>query len=160
MLLYDVGYLAHTQSIEIPSHRRAMRSEIYGRCVVAANWDGTSSSRFIFFRLGFYSALRVSRRHETTPSLPPLMPTSFSLDFAQVLQATTASPARGRPRVALAGMWTGMMRDTMAGAGAERRSLSRTASDAETTGADRRGGRVSGGGRRRARIISWIVVHG
>ena len=86
-----------------------MRSVIYGQYVVAASWDGTW---FIMVFL-FVSDLSVSRSHETTPSLPPPTPPSFPLDFAQVLQATTASPARDRRRVALAG--TGVVRDTMVG---------------------------------------------
>ena len=51
----------------------------------------------------------IRRSHETTPSLPPPTPPAFPLDFAQVLQATTASPARGRRRVAPG---TGVVRDT------------------------------------------------
>lgn len=35
-----------------------------------------------------------SRSHSTTPLLLPPTPPSFTLDFAQVLQATAASPAR------------------------------------------------------------------
>ena len=93
-----------------------MRSEIYGRCVVVASWDGTSVCRLVVF----YLTTRDSRSHETTPSLPPPTPASFPLDFAQVLQATTASPARGRRRVALAGTGTGMARDAVAGAGPDR----------------------------------------
>ena len=71
---------------------------------------GLSSHSFLFV-----SDLSVtgSRSHETTPSLPPPTPPSFPPDFAQVLQATTASPARGRWRIALAG--TGVVRDTVVG---------------------------------------------
>ena len=72
-------------------------------------------------RLSSYLTDHVRRSHETTPSLPPPTPPSFLLDFAQVLQATTASPAKGRRRVALG---SGVTRDTMAGAGADHRSTS------------------------------------
>ncbi|KAN0085621.1 UV radiation resistance protein and autophagy-related subunit 14 domain containing protein [Tylopilus felleus] len=93
MLLYNVCYLAHTQSVEIPL---SQAGDALGNL-----WAVCCSGE-----LG-------RRSHETTPSLPPPTPPSFPLDFAQVLQATTASPARDRRRVALAG--TGVVRDTMVG---------------------------------------------
>ena len=34
------------------------------------------------------------RSHQTTPLLPPPTPPTFHLDFAQLLQATTANPTR------------------------------------------------------------------
>lgn len=41
------------------------------------------------------------KSHETTPTLSPPTPPAFALDFAQLLQATTANPSRrskiGRP---------------------------------------------------------------
>ncbi|KAI9458050.1 UV radiation resistance protein and autophagy-related subunit 14-domain-containing protein [Boletus coccyginus] len=97
MLLYNVCYLAHTQSVEIPL---SQAGDALGNL-----WAVCCSGE-----LG-------RRSHETTPSLPPPTPPSFPLDFAQVLQATTASPARGRRRVALAGTGTGEVRDTIASAG-------------------------------------------
>ena len=43
--------------------------------------------------------LRCSRSHQTYPLLLPPTPPSFPLDFAQLLQATAATPA-SRPRPA------------------------------------------------------------
>ncbi|EGN92558.1 hypothetical protein SERLA73DRAFT_190904 [Serpula lacrymans var. lacrymans S7.3] len=77
MLLYNVCYLAHTQSVEIPlSQAGDVLSNLWAVCCSPD--------------LG-------RRSHETTPLLAPPTPTSFQLDFAQLLQATTASPA-SRPR--------------------------------------------------------------
>ncbi|KAF9226032.1 hypothetical protein BS17DRAFT_800882 [Gyrodon lividus] len=79
MLLYNVCYLAHTQSVEIPLSQAgdALRN-LWAVCCSG--------------ELG-------RRSHETTPLLPPPTPPAFPLDFAQLLQATTASPAgRGRRR--------------------------------------------------------------
>lgn len=42
------------------------------------------------------------KSHETTPNLPSPTPPSFPLDFAQLLQATTANPSR-RSRIGRAG---------------------------------------------------------
>ncbi|KAH0834642.1 UV radiation resistance protein and autophagy-related subunit 14-domain-containing protein [Lanmaoa asiatica] len=92
MLLYNVCYLAHTQGVEIPL---SQAGDALGNL-----WAVCCSGE-----LG-------RRSHETAPSLPPPTPASFPLDFAQVLQATTASPARGRRRVALVGAGTGVVRDT------------------------------------------------
>ncbi|KAG9311940.1 hypothetical protein JVU11DRAFT_8201 [Chiua virens] len=88
MLLYNVCYLAHTQSVEIPLSQ-------------AGDGLGNLWAVCCSGELG-------RRSHETTPSLHPPTPATFPLDFAQVLQATTASPIRGRRRVA------GMVRDAMA----------------------------------------------
>ncbi|KAF8429422.1 UV radiation resistance protein and autophagy-related subunit 14-domain-containing protein [Boletus edulis BED1] len=74
MLLYNVCYLAHTQSVEIPLSQAG--DALGNLWVVCCSGE-----------LG-------RRSHETTPGLPPPTPPSFPLDFAQVLQATTASPAR------------------------------------------------------------------
>ncbi|KAG8216278.1 UV radiation resistance protein and autophagy-related subunit 14-domain-containing protein [Butyriboletus roseoflavus] len=93
MLLYNVCYLAHTQSVEIPL---SQAGDALGNL-----WAVCCSGE-----LG-------RRSHETTPSLPPPTPSTFPLDFAQVLQATTASPARGRRRVAMVGAGTGMVQDTL-----------------------------------------------
>ncbi|KAF8555631.1 hypothetical protein OG21DRAFT_1507527 [Imleria badia] len=95
MLLYNVCYLAHTQSVEIPLSQAG--DALGNLWVVCCSGE-----------LG-------RRSHETTPTLAPPTPPSFPLDFAQVLQATTASPARGRRRVALVG--TGVVRDTIPGTG-------------------------------------------
>ncbi|KAF8122915.1 UV radiation resistance protein and autophagy-related subunit 14-domain-containing protein [Boletus edulis] len=86
MLLYNVCYLAHTQSVEIPLSQAG--DALGNLWVVCCSGE-----------LG-------RRSHETTPGLPPPTPPSFPLDFAQVLQATTASPARSRRRMALVGTGT------------------------------------------------------
>ncbi|KAG2348244.1 hypothetical protein BDR05DRAFT_875011 [Suillus weaverae] len=74
MLLYDVCYLAHTQGVEIPL---SQTGDALGNL-----WAVCCSGE-----LG-------RRSHSTTPLLLPPTPPSFTLDFAQVLQATAASPAR------------------------------------------------------------------
>ncbi|KAI0646695.1 UV radiation resistance protein and autophagy-related subunit 14-domain-containing protein [Trametes meyenii] len=80
MLLYDVCYLAHTQSVEIPL---AQAGDALGNL-----WAVCCASE-----LG-------RRAHATrTPSpLPPPTPPAFALDFSQLLQATAATPARVRAR--------------------------------------------------------------
>ncbi|KAG1819449.1 UV radiation resistance protein and autophagy-related subunit 14-domain-containing protein [Suillus variegatus] len=64
MLLYNVCYLAHSQGVEIP----------------------LSQACDAFGELG-------RRSHSTNPLLLPPTPPSFTLDFAQALQATAASPS-------------------------------------------------------------------
>ncbi|KAF9235037.1 UV radiation resistance protein and autophagy-related subunit 14-domain-containing protein [Melanogaster broomeanus] len=79
MLLYNVCYLAHTQGVEIPL---SQAGDTLGNL-----WAVCCSGE-----LG-------RRSHETTPLILPPMPTTFPLDFTQLLQATTASPTdRGRRR--------------------------------------------------------------
>lgn len=78
MLLYNVCYLAHTQGVEIPlSQAGDALSNLWAVCCSG--------------ELG-------RRSHATTPLLSPPTPSSFPLDFAQLLQATTAVPTRGRRR--------------------------------------------------------------
>ncbi|EIW74503.1 hypothetical protein CONPUDRAFT_133179 [Coniophora puteana RWD-64-598 SS2] len=88
MLLYNVCYLAHTQSVEIPlSQAGDALSNLWGICCSP--------------ELG-------RRSHQTVPPLPPPTSSSFSLDFAQLLQATAAKPAaRARIRPAT---WSPMVR--------------------------------------------------
>jgi hypothetical protein len=108
MLLYNVCYLAHTQSVEIPlSQAGDALGNLWAVCC-----SGELGRYVIHVRVSSRLTARVRRSHETTPSLPPPTSPSFPLDFAQVLQATTASPAKGRRRVAT--------RDAMAGAGPDR----------------------------------------
>ncbi|ETW75661.1 hypothetical protein HETIRDRAFT_37878 [Heterobasidion irregulare TC 32-1] len=78
MLLFDVCYLAHTQNVEISlSQAGEVLSNLWAVC---CSTD-----------LGRYS-------HQTHPHLPPPTPPTFSLDFAQLLQATAATPSsRARP---------------------------------------------------------------
>lgn len=77
MLLYNVCYLAYTQSVDIPlSQAGDILSNLYAIC-------GSGE-------LG-------RRSHAATPILPPPTPPTFPLDFSQLLQATTASPTRLRP---------------------------------------------------------------
>ncbi|KDR76709.1 hypothetical protein GALMADRAFT_225653 [Galerina marginata CBS 339.88] len=79
MLLYDVSYLANTQSVDVPLSQAGD--------VLSNLWMVCCSSE-----LG-------RKSHETYPTLPPPTPPSFPLDFAQLLQATTANPtSRPRPR--------------------------------------------------------------
>ncbi|KAI9462749.1 UV radiation resistance protein/autophagy-related protein 14 [Russula earlei] len=79
MLLYNVCYLAYTQAVEIPlSQAGDVLSNLWSVCCSA--------------ELG-------RRSHQTHPLLPPPTPPSFPLDFAQLLQATAATPA-SRPRPA------------------------------------------------------------
>lgn len=78
MLLYNVCYLAHTQGVEIPlSQAGDALSNLWAVCCSG--------------ELG-------RRSHATLPLLHPPTPPSFPLDFAQLLQATTAVPTRGRRR--------------------------------------------------------------
>ncbi|KAH7912772.1 UV radiation resistance protein and autophagy-related subunit 14-domain-containing protein [Hygrophoropsis aurantiaca] len=73
MLLYNVCYLAHTQSVDVPlSQAGDALSNLWAVCCSP--------------ELG-------RRSHRTTPLLPPPTPATFSLDFAQLLQATTANPS-------------------------------------------------------------------
>ncbi|PCH44637.1 hypothetical protein WOLCODRAFT_154674 [Wolfiporia cocos MD-104 SS10] len=78
MLLYDVCYLAHTQGVDVPL---AQAGEVLGNL-----WAVCCSSE-----LG-------RRSHATQPLLPAPTPSTFALDFAQLLQATAATPARPRAR--------------------------------------------------------------
>lgn len=121
MLLYNVCYLAHTQSVEIPLSQAGDAlgnlwavccSGELGRCVNLA-----------YLSLSFHF-VSISRSHETTPHLPPPTPSTFPLDFAQVLQATTTSPTRARRRVAV--VKAGVVRDNDAeGSTSGIRSLTR-----------------------------------
>ncbi|KDQ53721.1 hypothetical protein JAAARDRAFT_39033 [Jaapia argillacea MUCL 33604] len=73
MLLYNVCYIAHTQSVDVPlSQAGDVLSNLWAVCCSPD--------------LG-------RRSHETHPLLAPPTPSSFPLDFAQLLQATTATPA-------------------------------------------------------------------
>jgi len=78
MLLYDVCYLAHTQSVDVPlSQAGDVLSNLWAVCCSAD--------------LGRCS-------HQTHPLLLPPTQPSFPLDFAQLLQAMAATPAsRARP---------------------------------------------------------------
>jgi len=78
MLLYDVSYLAYTQNVEVPLSQAGD--------VLSNLWMVCCSSE-----LG-------RKSQETHPILPPPTPQSFPLDFAHLLQATTANPA-SRPRI-------------------------------------------------------------
>ncbi|KIM85568.1 hypothetical protein PILCRDRAFT_816764 [Piloderma croceum F 1598] len=72
MLLYNVTYLGYTQSVEIPlSQAGEVLSNLWAVCCSPD--------------LG-------RRSHQTTPLLPAPTPPSFPLDFAQLLQATAATP--------------------------------------------------------------------
>ncbi|KAA1477739.1 hypothetical protein DENSPDRAFT_621022 [Dentipellis sp. KUC8613] len=72
MLLFDVCYLAYTQAVDIPlSQAGEVLSNLWAVCCSA--------------ELG-------RRSHQTYPLLPPPTPPSFPLDFAQLLQATAATP--------------------------------------------------------------------
>ncbi|KAG6840182.1 hypothetical protein C0991_008380, partial [Blastosporella zonata] len=79
MLLYNVCYLAYTQNVDVPLAQTGdVLSNLWSVCCSAD--------------LG-------RKSHETKPQLPVPTPPSFGLDFAQLLQATTAHPAsRSRPR--------------------------------------------------------------
>ena len=79
MLLYDVCYLAYTQTVEIPL---AQAGEVLGNL-----WAVCCSPE-----LG-------RRSHATHPRIPYPTPPGFPLDFAQLLQATTANPSRANARV-------------------------------------------------------------
>lgn len=72
MLMYNVAYLAHTQGLEIGL---AQAGEVLRNL-----WAICKSPD-------------VGRRsHETRPGLPPPTPPDFKLDFAQLLQVTSATP--------------------------------------------------------------------
>ncbi|TFK49213.1 hypothetical protein OE88DRAFT_1633478 [Heliocybe sulcata] len=72
MLLYNICYLAYTQSVDVPlSQAGNVLSNLWAVC---CSGD-----------LG-------RRSHETHPLLPPPTPPNFPLDFAQLLQATSAKP--------------------------------------------------------------------
>ncbi|PAV20666.1 hypothetical protein PNOK_0329300 [Pyrrhoderma noxium] len=86
MLLYSVAYLAHTQGADIPLSVAAageLLRTLWGICCSA--------------ELGH-------RSHDTHPLLLPPTPSSFTLDFRQLLQAIAADPTspplRARPRKA------------------------------------------------------------
>ncbi|KIJ63013.1 hypothetical protein HYDPIDRAFT_134706 [Hydnomerulius pinastri MD-312] len=111
MLLYNVCYLAHTQSVEIPL---SQAGDALGNL-----WAVCCSGE-----LG-------RRSHETMRLLPPPTPPAFPLDFAQLLQATTASPAgRGRRRAPGSGV-------TRAGDGEDRSSSVRSPRRQERWGQER-----------------------
>lgn len=76
MVLYNVCYLAYTQCVDISlSQAGEALSNLWAICC--------SSD--------------LGRRSHVTASLPAPTPSTFGLDFAQLLQATTASPTRVRP---------------------------------------------------------------
>lgn len=78
MLLYNVSYLAFTQNVDVPLNQAGD--------ILNNLWSVCCSSD-----LG-------KRSHEAHPYLPPPTPSSFALDFSQLLQATTANPvSRTRP---------------------------------------------------------------
>ncbi|TBU28290.1 UV radiation resistance protein and autophagy-related subunit 14-domain-containing protein [Dichomitus squalens] len=79
MLLYDVCYLAHTQGVDVPlAHAGDALGNLWAVCCAP--------------ELG-------RRAHATRPPLlPPPTPPAFALDFAQLLQATAATPARAKAR--------------------------------------------------------------
>lgn len=74
MLLYNVSYLAYTQSVDVPLNQAGD--------VLSNLWSVCCSSE-----LG-------RKSHETAPTLSAPTPPAFPLDFAQLLQATTANPSR------------------------------------------------------------------
>ncbi|PFH47462.1 hypothetical protein AMATHDRAFT_87715 [Amanita thiersii Skay4041] len=78
MLIYNVTYLAFTQNVDIPLSQAGD--------VLSNLWRVCCSSE-----LG-------RRSHETMPLLPPPTPATFPLEFAQLLQATTAKPTSRAPR--------------------------------------------------------------
>ncbi|EJD50989.1 hypothetical protein AURDEDRAFT_112053 [Auricularia subglabra TFB-10046 SS5] len=77
MLMYNVAYLAHTQGLEVGL---AQAGEVVGNL------------RALCFSPDFGR-----RSHETRPLLPPPTPPGFALDFAQLLQVTSAAPPPRRP---------------------------------------------------------------
>ncbi|KAH9948065.1 UV radiation resistance protein and autophagy-related subunit 14-domain-containing protein [Amylocystis lapponica] len=78
MLLYDVCYLAHTQAVDVPlAQAGEVLSNLWAVCC------STELGR---------------KSHATYPLLPAPTPPAFALDFAQLLQATVATPARARAR--------------------------------------------------------------
>jgi len=98
MLLYNVCYLAYTQSVDIPlSQAGDALSNLWAVC--CSNDLGRSVHVVQFLRRSECVNLIASHRrsHATTPTLPPPTPPTFPLDFPQLLQATTASPTRLRP---------------------------------------------------------------
>ena len=95
MLLYNVSYLAHTQSVDVPlSQAGDVLSNLWMVCCSAE----LGRYAIYIFMASKTILMQMSRKsHETHPTLPPPTPASFTLDFAQLLQATTANPA-SRPR--------------------------------------------------------------
>jgi len=67
------------------------------------------------------------KSHETYPNIPDPTPPSFPLDFAQLLQATTANPA-SRPRI--------KRLKHVAGAGVARERIEEVSREAEEDGWD------------------------
>jgi hypothetical protein len=97
MLLYNVCYLAYTQAVEIPlSQAGDVLSNLWSVCCSTELGRSAHVSPFLPERMTYYCC---SRSHQTYPLLPPPTPPSFPLDFAQLLQATAATPA-SRPRPA------------------------------------------------------------
>ncbi|KAF9008205.1 UV radiation resistance protein/autophagy-related protein 14, partial [Cyathus striatus] len=74
MLLYNVSYLAFSQNVDVPL---SQAGEVLGNL-----WGVCCSSE-----LG-------RKSHESSPYLPPPTPPSFVLDFNQLLQAASTTPAR------------------------------------------------------------------
>ncbi|THH13597.1 hypothetical protein EW146_g6644 [Bondarzewia mesenterica] len=121
MLLYDVCYLAHTQSVDIPlSQAGDVLSNLWAVCCSA------DLGRYVYLSISISRTLKTinphfavhisdvsdplltltihqnarhdRRSHRTNPLLPPPTPPAFPLDFAQLLQATAATPtSRARP---------------------------------------------------------------
>ena len=95
MLLYNVCYLAYTQSVDIPlSQAGEVLSNLWAVCCSS---DLGRSAHVVYSFLGPDLHHHRRRSHATTHILPPPTPPTFPLDFPQLLQATTASPTRLRP---------------------------------------------------------------
>ncbi len=98
MLLYNVSYLAHTQSVDVPlSQAGDVLSNLWMVCCSAELGRYAIYISITRKTLLTQMSTSVRKSHETHPTLPPPTPASFALDFAQLLQATTANPA-SRPR--------------------------------------------------------------
>jgi len=90
MLLYNVSYLAFTQNVEVPLNGVGfVLSNLWMVC--CSSELGRCVAPFVVLRCRCLSLHRWS--HETFPLLPPPTPPSFPLDFQQLLQTITASPA-------------------------------------------------------------------
>jgi hypothetical protein len=97
MLLYNVSYLAYTQSVDVPLNQVGdVLSNLWSVCC------STELGRQAFFPsslLAMYPLVTdvetaYRKSHETTSTLVPPTPLAFALDFAQLLQATMANPSR------------------------------------------------------------------
>ncbi|KAK1220766.1 hypothetical protein PQX77_016442 [Marasmius sp. AFHP31] len=99
MLLYNVCYLAYTQSVDVPlAHAGDVLSNLWNVCCSAELGRYVRSLFLGILTISIKARCYDRRSHETQPMLAAPTPPGFQLDFAQLMQAMTAT----RPRAPLA----------------------------------------------------------